>query len=64
MTQGDEVTREMLRHLSRGWQGFIGILAKASAAGILIGADEVERLERMQAELAQVISRQHAMTKK
>ena len=49
---------EVLRHLIHGWQGFVGIIAKAANAGAVIPTEEIERLERMQAELATVIAKQ------
>lgn len=52
---------EILRHLARGWQGFVGVMAKATADKVKLSRDELERLERLQAELAEVIRRQREM---
>lgn len=53
--------QEVLRHLIHGWQGFIGILAKATNEGVVIQKSDLERLERMQAELGVVINNQKAL---
>jgi hypothetical protein len=50
--------QEVIRHLIHGWQGFVGILARATNEGQAIPVAELERLERMQSELALVIAKQ------
>ncbi len=52
---------EILRHLFQGWKGFVGILTKATAAGIKFPANEVEGLKRMQAELGEIVKNQQEM---
>lgn len=54
--------KQVLRHLSHGWQGFVGILSDATAAGCKLPQEEVERLERMQIELTEIIRKQKALT--
>ena len=50
--------QEILRHLIHGWQGFVGILSRATNEGHVIPAVELERLERLQTELGLVIANQ------
>lgn len=60
----DAVTQEVLRHLTRGWHGFVRILTQATAAGISVPPEEITRLERMQSELADVIAQQRRLADK
>lgn len=50
--------QEVIRHLIHGWQGFVGILARVTNEGHAIPKAELERLERLQAELATIIAKQ------
>ncbi len=50
--------QEVIRHLIHGWQGFVGIIGRATNDGLKIPEAELTRLERMQAELAIVIAKQ------
>ena len=56
--QRAHVMQEVLRHLIHGWQGFVGILSRATNEGQAIPQVELDRLERMQTELALVIANQ------
>jgi hypothetical protein len=52
---------DVLRHLVRGWQGFVGILFTATTQGVKLPPDELERLKLMRNDIEQVIARQEQM---
>ena len=54
----DVLTRDLIRHLSMGWMGFAGILITATNRGVRFERGEIDRLEKMTAEIADVVRRQ------
>lgn len=54
---------EILRHLSHGWHGFIRIMARATREGVKLPEAEIERLRKMQTEIAEIIRQQESQTR-
>lgn len=49
---------DVLRHLVRGWSGFIDVLLRATEQGTKLPREELNMLKQMQSQVSKVISRQ------
>lgn len=53
--------QEILRHLCRGWHGFVMIVKSASDAGERLSAEDLDWLRKAHVELEAVIQQQQRL---